>query len=205
MNGKARGLVVVWVLLPSGWYCPVGDTAQWVICHCSICFALYSASSSPSSLSHSSLSPTTCCSAGFFHLLTPLNYAEVSLCFGCTGLFGFWAPGGSVSHLSCHSARFWACFAALSALACILHAICAALRSLRALAASVLVPLAALASSSASRAEIITSPVKLHPELVLRSCWAFFFWLLAFSFAAKACHNFLQWRSWRTLCAGTVW
>jgi len=81
--------------------------------HLSICFALYSASSSPSSLSHSSLSPTTCCSAGFFHLLTPLNHAGVSLHFGCTGLFGFQAPGGSASHLSCHSARFWACFAAL--------------------------------------------------------------------------------------------
>ena len=171
----------------------------------SICFALYSASSFPSSSSHSSLSPTTCCSAGFFCLLRPLNHAGVFLHFGCTGFHGFLAPGGIASHLSCHSARFWACFAALSVLACILHALCATQRSLRAFAASLLVSLAALASSSSSRAEIIASPVRMRPELVPKSCWAFSFWLLVFSFAAKACHNFLQWRSWRTLCARTVW
>jgi len=76
----------------------------------SICFALYSAYSFPSSSSHSSLSPTTCRSVGFLRLLTPTNHAGVSLSFGCTGTFGFQAPGGSASHLSCHSARFWACF-----------------------------------------------------------------------------------------------
>jgi len=97
----------------------------------SICFALYSASSSPSSSSHWSLSPITCRSVGFLRLLTPLNHAGVSLHFSCAGLFGFQAPGGSASHLSCHSARFRACSAALSALTCILHSLYAALRSLR--------------------------------------------------------------------------
>src|SRR5258706_6194550 len=77
----------------------------------------YSALSASSPDSHSSLSPTICCCAGFFHLLTALNHAGVSTHFGYVGFLGFQAPGGSARHFSSHSARFWACFATLSAVA----------------------------------------------------------------------------------------
>jgi len=112
-------------------------------------FALYSTSSAISFESKSSLPPTTCHPAGSCHSPTPLDCAGMSLPFCCIGLFGFWAPGGSASHLICHFARFWACFAASLAMACDLHALYVALRSIRAMAASFILSLAALASSSA--------------------------------------------------------
>ena len=114
----------------------------------------YSASSALSPDSHSSLSPTVCCCANFFHLLTAPNCAGVSWRFGCVGLFGFQAPGGSTRHFSSHFARFLVCFAILSAVACVLHALYSNLRSLRALEASLLLSLAALTSWSASNAKI---------------------------------------------------
>ena len=154
----------------------------------------YSALSASSPGSHSSLSPTICHCVGFFHLLTALNCARVSTHFGCVGFLGFQVPGGSARPFSSHTAVAW-----------VLHALYEALRSLRALEASLLLSLATLASSSASKAEIIASPMRIHPALVHKSCWDFFFQPCDFSFAAKASHNFLQWRSWRTLYARTVW